>query len=280
MELKYGRKAPKRAPSLRLCNYLTGVVPTHPVYEDYLAALGGGWDMLGNDRLGDCVSVTWANTRRLVSSTLGAPSYPDIDKVMTFYATQNPGGSDNGMDIQTALEDLVAHGGPDGVSAVGFASVNHADLDEVTAAIAIFGSVWTGVNVLSINEQQFREQVPWDFVPGSPAVGGHSVITGGYGKIDADTGALSGDNKFITWAAETSFTDAYWSECVEEAWVVIWPEHLGAHEFLAGIDLAAFAADYTLITGKPFPAAPIKLEPVTPAVSAIVVPEPHPRWGA
>ena len=50
---------------------------------------------------------------------------------------------------------------------------------------------------------------------------------------------------FITWAQETSFTDNYWSREVEEAWVVLWPEHLGSEEFLAGVDLAAFAADYT-----------------------------------
>ena len=71
MALMYGRRPPKRAPSLRLTDYLTGTVPAHPVYEDYLAALGGSWEMLGNDTKGDCVAVTWSNTRRLVSATLG-----------------------------------------------------------------------------------------------------------------------------------------------------------------------------------------------------------------
>ena len=52
---------------------------------------------------------------------------------------------------------------------------------------------------------------------------------------------------------ETSFTDNFWANGVEESWVVIWPEHLGSKEFLAGVDLAAFAADYTAITGQPFP---------------------------
>ena len=35
--------------------------------------------------------------------------------------------------------------------------------------------------------------------------------------------------------------------CVEEAWVVIWPEHLGPAEFLAGVNLTAFAADYAAL---------------------------------
>src|ERR1700691_5667614 len=113
-----GRRPPKRAPSLWLADYLTGVVPAHPVYEDYLAALNGGWQMLGNDTAGDCVAVTWANTRRLVSTALGTANYPTQAQVWTFYETQNPGfnpnggsntgpgsGDDNGMDIQTGLED-------------------------------------------------------------------------------------------------------------------------------------------------------------------------------
>ena len=195
---------------------------------------------------------------------------------MTFYDTQNPGGTDNGMDIQTALEDLTSAGGPDDVKAVGFAQVNHSDTAEVQAAIAIFGSVWTGINVLDVNEQQFSASEPWDYSPTGSIVGGHSVITGGYG---VGAGVLSGNQKFITWAQETSFTDAYWSQEVEEAWVVIWPEHLGSREFLAGVDLAGFAADYTTITSSPFPAAPVVPvpEPV-PAPAALA--DPVPRWGA
>ena len=48
---------------------------------------------------------------------------------------------------------------------------------------------------------------------------------------------------------ETSFTDGFWANGVEEAWVVIWPEHLGTKEFLEGVDLAELAADYQAMTG-------------------------------
>ena len=144
-------------------------------------------------------------------------------------------------------------GGPDGVKALGFAKVDYANAAEVQAAIAIFGSVWTGINVQQAQQAQFSAGQPWDWVPGSPIDGGHSVIVGGYGQAGA--GALGGDQRFITWAAETSFTDNFWANGVEEAWVVIWPEHLGSKEFLAGVDLTALAADYTAITGQPFPAA-------------------------
>jgi hypothetical protein len=272
----YGRRKPDLTrPALRLSRYLTGVVPAHPAAADYLSRLSN-WQMLGNAQYGDCVAVTWANTRRLVTAVLSTEHYPSLDDVYTFYKTQNPGfpQQDQGMDIQTALGELVSAGGPDGVKALGFAKVDHADPDEVKAAIAVFGSVWTGINVQQAQQAQFGAGQPWDWVSGSPIDGGHSIIVGGYGEPRA--GQLGGDEDFITWAEETSFTDSFWAQGTEEAWVVIWPEHLGSAEFLAGVDLAAFAADYTAITGQPFPVVvPPAPTPVPPApVPPVPVPVP------
>ena len=264
--LKFGRRPPKRTPALRLGPLLTGVVPAHPAAEDYLAALHGGWDMLGNDQYGDCVAVTWANVRRLVTSTLTSHgSYPGLDEVIALYKTQNPGfpAQDDGMDIQTALEYLAKTGGPDGVKAVAFAQVDHGNADEVKAAIAIFGSVWTGINVLNVNMTEFDSGQPWDYNPASPVDGGHSVVTGGYGP--PGTGALGGDERFITWAAETSFTDAFWTHQVEEAWIVVWPEHFGSKAFLEGVNVAQLAADYQELTGRVLPVPAPPPAPPTPA---------------
>jgi hypothetical protein len=288
---RYGRREPKRAPALQLRDYLTGAVPAHPAYVDYLAALGGGWEMLGNDTAGDCVAVTWANTRRLVTATLATENYPSQAQTWAFYETQNPGfnpdgpastdgpGSsyDNGMDIQTALEDLVDDGGPDGVKALGFAAVDYTNPAEVQAAIAIFGSTWTGLTVLDINQTEFDDNEPWNYSSSSPVDGDHSVVTGGYGPAGA--GQLGGDERFITWAEETSFTDSFWKHEIEEAWVVIWPEMLADPDFLAGIDLAAFAADYTAITGKPFPAV-VPPAPVPPAPVPVTASPFATAWGA
>jgi hypothetical protein len=284
---KYGRKAPKRAAALKLADYLTGVLPVTPASEDYLVALGGGWDMLGNDVAGDCVAVTWANMRRLVTVTLAAPgNYPTQDEVWAIYKTQNPdfdpngspdtngpgSNADSGMDIQTVLEYLNKNAGPDGVKAVAFASVDYTNPAEVKAAIALFGSVWTGINVLGSNQDEFNASQPWDWNANESIEGGHSIVTGGYGTAGA--GALGGDERFITWAQETSFTDSFWKHGVEEAWVVIWPEHLGSADFLAGVDLTQLAADYTAITGKPFP-APVPAPPVpTPPPTPKPVPPP------
>jgi hypothetical protein len=122
-------------------------------------------------------------------------------------------------------------------------------------------------------------------VASSPVVGGHSIITGGYGAEPAETdpdAALGGDEKFITWADETSFTDEFWANGVEECWIVIWPEHLGSKEFLAGLDVAGLATAYTEITGKPFPVtvppspgpAPAPPLPNPPGPSPVPIPDP------
>lgn len=251
-DLKFGRRKPKNAPALRLAPLLTGIVPAHPAAEDYLATLSN-WKMLGNDVYGDCVAVTWANIRRLTTAAIGSGEhYPSLADVETVYRTQNPNfpADDNGMDIQTLLEYLTKTPGPDGVKAVAFAKVNPTNLDEVKAALAIFGCVWTGMEVQHQNMADFDAGRPWQFRSADSIDGGHSVISGGYSTSTAS------DVRFVTWGTETSFTDSFWQHLVDEAWVVIWPEHFGSKAFLEGIDQKGLADAYTALTGKPFPVVP------------------------
>lgn len=261
-----GRRRPRPerlARALRFSQFWTGLLPSHPVQQDNLALLKGGWQMLGNDSAGDCVAVTWANFRRLMSAVLGGREvYPTQDQVWEVYRTQNPdfdpngtadtngpgSTADQGMEIQALLEYLVKTGGPDGVKAVAFARVDHTNPNEVDAAIAIFGGLWTGVVVQEAQQEQFSQGQAWDWVAGSPEEGGHSILTGGYTGI--------GNFKDVTWAAETAYTGRYLARGVEELWLVLWPEHLGTRAFLEGVDQAALSAAYTALTGDPFPVAP------------------------
>jgi hypothetical protein len=261
---KLGRLAPINKPALKLGTYLTGVIPAHPVSVDYLSAMNGGWQLLGNDQYGDCVAVAWANNRRLISTTLGTGEYPSQQDVFAVYETQNPGfpAQDNGMVIQLLLEWLARNEAPDGSQLLGFAKVDHTSPDEVKAALAIFGSLMLGITVTDANETAFGEQEPWDYNPAAHVLGGHGVVAGGYGP---GVGVLAGDERFITWAEETSFTDTFWDHQVEEAWVLIYPEHLGTKEFLEGVDVAQLAQDYTEITGQAFPGT---TPPVPPPASA------------
>jgi hypothetical protein len=258
---KYGRRPPKNAPALRLAPLLTGTLPAPPIQVDYGKDFTG-WQMLGNDVAGDCVAVTWANQRVLVTTALSHKSdYPSQAEVWTFYETQNPNfdpngtastngpgsSADGGMDIQTALEHLVNTGGPDGVKAAAFAKVDYTNQKELRSAHAIFGQVWYGVNVLAANQTEFAAGQPWNYVPGSPLDGGHSITGVGYNPTDY---------RFVTWAQETEWTEAFRTHQVEEAWVVVWPEQLGTTEFEQGINLKQLAADYQAITGQMFVVPP------------------------
>jgi len=158
------------------------------------------------------------------------------------------------VDFAKTNEKLVILGGaigrtnlnPDGVKALAFAKVDQNDFAQVEAALAIFGGIWLGITVLDANQQEFANGQAWTDVPGSPIDGGHAILGGGY----------TPDVKFITWAQEIEFAPSFWSgsvnavSLVEEAWVVIWPEHLGSKSFLSGIDLQQLAADYLDLTGE------------------------------
>lgn len=284
--MKYGRRHPKNAPALSFAKFQAsaGGVPVVPASVDYLAKLSA-WRVLGNDTVGDCNAVAWANDRRLVTANLSTEFYPSQEQVYAFYRTQNPGfdpngdpsvngpgsSADNGMDIQTGLEYLHAHGGPDGVKPVAFAKVDVRNQAEVEAAVAIFGGLWLGVLVLGANMDQFEAGQEWTNVLGSPVDGGHAVYAAGY----------TPDVHFITWGQETAFASSFWNGAVggdalvEEAWVVVWPEHLNGKAFQKGVDVAALAAEYKLLTGKTLP-VPTPTPTPTPVPTPVPTPAPTP----
>lgn len=252
LSLKFGKKAAQNKPALKLRSILTGVVPDHPPAVDHLAI--GGWKMLGNDQWGDCVAVTWANVRRLLSRLAGAEYYPDLAEVLTVYKTQNPGfpSQDDGMYIQELLEYLLHNGGPDLVKPIAFAKVDRTNEAEVEAAIAIFGYLWTGFSVQAANmNEDWPSGRPFDYHPNSAWVGGHSVIVGGY-----DSDHVGRDQTMATWAKESGFTEDGWRNLVDECWAVIWPENLSTGQFQQGIDRGKLAAAYLSLTGRELPLPP------------------------
>lgn len=252
---RLGRRPASGKPALRLGPLLTGAVPAHPAAADNLAKATYG--LYGNDRYGDCGPTDVANSRRQVTAYLtGTEADPSQDDVFDLYRRSgNPdfdpdtGEGDNGVDMQTMME-AVHSGGIGGVKSVAFAKVDVGNLDEVRAAIAIFGALHLGVT-LDVAQQDQTDEGTWDYVRRSDVWGGHAVLAGRY------TSAKSGaDISVVTWGEIVGTTDAFWTHQVDEAWVCIWPEHLGAKEFLDGVDLDALAADYKALTGKDLPVSP------------------------
>jgi hypothetical protein len=294
----YGRRPPVRKPAIRFADIRrAGAAPVIPAAVDYIAAMNGGWLMLGNGPdntvapgfpgCGDCESVRWANTRRVISTVLGpsaqppvAPFYPPWSMVLTLYRTQNPdfdplgdpdttgpgSPADGGMDSQLLLEWLVANPGSlDGGTCIGFAAVDYTNAEEVQAAVDAGGLLWLDINVQGSNQTEFSDNEPWTYTPGDPVEGGHAIPLGGYGASPAGSSpSWAGPFKVETWAQETSLTSAFWANLVVQLWFPIWAEQLGTAEFQAGVDMTAFAAEYAAITGKPFPGTVTPPAPVPP----------------
>ncbi len=250
---KLGRRRPIGKPALQFSRFWTGYIPPHPTSTDYLSKFMS-WRMLGNDNYGDCVAAMAGHLTRHVTGNLGAEYYPTLAEVLALYKTQNPGfdpnnydpATDNGMVIQTMLEYWNKNAWA-GRKIVAFAQVDTANPEQAKAALAIFGDLCLGIWVLRANETQFDQGRPWDYVPNSANLGGHGVLAGDY------LGQPHADIRFVTWAQVTCFTDAYWKNEVEEAWLVIFEEHFGTKQFVQGVDLNALKADYKALTGRNLP---------------------------
>lgn len=274
---KTGRKPPTGAPSLKLSSLLS-VIPPHPSsYSD--GALQRQWQMLGNDRYGDCVAVTWATQRRIASwMHSGQDVYPSYEEVIQVYKTQNPDfpNQDDGMVIQDLLNYLHKTGGPDGVKVVAFAQVDHTSFEQLKAATYLGQQLWLGVNVSDTNEQQFNSSLPWTVT--GPVIGGHSITAIGYDALTLG---------FETWAGTGKLSQSY---CIspsnsslpglEEAWLVIWPEQAG---LLTQAQRDAFQVAYGQVTGGKtiiwpanVPPAPDPTPPPTPTPPPAPVPVPPP----
>lgn len=275
---QYGKREPKRAASLKFAHYdQTAALANFPPV-DYLGLVDWAPTMNGNDAAGDCVACLWANSRSLVSRALsGTTEYPTQAQVWTVYKTQNPGfvpgngphgygsNDDQGMDEQTLWEYLVKNGGPDGKKLIGFAQIDHTNLQEIKNAISLGGTVAFGVQVAAAQQSQFPGV--WDYVPGSPIEGGHAILAGGH------TDVASNDVKAACWASEFGTSDVFLQHQLDEAWLLLWEEDLGSRRFMAGMDLASFASDYEVLTGRQFPVA------VNPAPDPTPAPQPAPAPG-
>ncbi|AHH98343.1 hypothetical protein [Kutzneria albida] len=242
-------------PALKLAHYLTGVVPSHPSSADFGSKVAN-WEMLGNDQWGDCGPAAACHMRMQVSQYLTGTALNLItDDALALYKLCNPdfdpsaGTGDNGVVLADMLAQLQAHG-IRGVKPLAYAKVNVSDPDELRAAIDLFGSVLLGVDLETAQQQQTDNHMPWNYVPSSQW-GGHAVL--GVAFTSAGTGS---DIAVVSWGTEIGMTQTFERRQISEAWVVIWPEHLGSIEFQQGVNLPALAAGYTALTGRPFPGNP------------------------
>lgn len=265
-----GKRPPIQKQALLLKDVLSGVLPTIPVEANNLDGVPG-WELGMNDRYGTCGPTSVANHRRLVTYNLtGRMDAVSLDDVFDLYRRSgNPNFDpanpydDNGVYMHVMLDTLLRDGIGDR-KPVAFAKIEPGDFDTLNAAVAIFGGVLLG---LSLQVAQQRQST-WDFTSGSPEWGGHAVLAGRFADPGGDLADREG---IITWAEELPTTRRFIEALEDEAWVVIWPEHLSDGVFLQGVDVNALRSAYEELTGRSFPAPdPEPVVPVPPSPAELL----------
>lgn len=248
------RKPDPTKPRLRLANFLSGTPPQVPAAADHFSKVPQ-WGLYRNNEWGICGPTALANSRRLITQaatgTMDAPPQGDVTDLYTRVSGFNPatGANDDGVILQDMLTEAVKNG-LGSHKPLGFAEVDHTNIDEMMAAIAIFGFLIIGVDLRTPQQSQTNQRL-WEHVDAGGDWGGHAILGGRYTNPD---GTLADRTGVVTWAMLVDMTDNFINRQLDEAWVVIWPEHLRDSAFLEGMDVPAFALAYKNITGRDFPA--------------------------
>ncbi len=110
-------------------------------------------------------------------------------------------------------------------------------------------AVYLGLAIVTGETLQVARQTQtvWDYAPRSGTWGGHCTVWVGYpGSPDYDTA--------VSWGQAVQMTRRFVSRQGSDAWFVVTQAYVDHPSFRAGVDLAGFAAAYTALTGRPFPA--------------------------
>jgi len=256
----------------RMARFLeTSTLPTHPESVDYMTRIPQ-WLLGRNTSVGSCGPTSVANFVLLVTTILAEwPLAFTDDEIIDLYSRVSgydpaTGANDNGVDMTELLSELVRNGiGFDkrNVKAIAYAALpDPHDVDMLWSASARFGGVLCGADLAQAQDQQTNAGL-WDYVPRSGAWGGHAFLTSP--RYSDKPGTTEDRTGLVTWAEPIDLTDAFYAKQNAETYVVILPWHLQDKGFLENTDLVTLAADFTTITGKPFPIK-VPPKPVDPPV--------------
>ena len=204
-------------------------LPTFPANFGHANAFpGDSWNMLGNgpddsvfqgfQGCGDCA---WAGPAheimesfRAVGKPVPAISGKTVVDQYSAYSGYDPetGANDTGSNVQDVLAWRTSKGFLDDTGTahkIGqYIALTPGSLQELWEAVWLFERAGIGFTVQEAQQIQFGDNKPWDYVPGSPTVGGHYVpVMGRYG--------------LVSWARRVSFTNRFYVNLNDEAFTYI-----------------------------------------------------------
>ena len=242
-------------PRMRMSRYMKGL-PTPPTECDYSKeAAKSLHDVYLNDELGICVVSGGYHILGVLTGNAGQEVIPTREQLVKDYG--NIGGyipgrpsTDNGCDMQTALNWWLKKGWQDGTKIEGWISVDPTNLQEVRFACYTFEHLFIAAGIpdawFNVNGDGFV----WD-QGRSNNFNGHAVINAGYNSEGFITD---------TWGCLGLLTNAAMQNNIEEAYVLIDDAMLikGQQHAPNGLDWARLIKDFNDLGGdlpEPTPAA-------------------------
>lgn len=195
-----------------------GAMPNSGVWSDF-SDLVPQWPMLKNDELGDCAEAGLLHMLQAFKARGGQVTFPDDQAAVELYSASSgyvvgQPSTDQGSNLTNVLAYAKTNkngvpynlnSAPEWVRA--YAYLQHTDLAHVTQCIANFIGIYIGV---MLRQSQMTQDI-WD-ADSSLEIGGHCVYVVGANAIGP---------KVVTWGEVKQCTWAWWTQAVEEAWVVI-----------------------------------------------------------
>lgn len=233
-------KLPARpgAVKLKFSSYKT--LPTYPTAEK---AVDLSWDMLGNDKYGDCVwagagheTMSWNNEAGRTIKFTDKGVLSDYSKVTGF--DPNDPNSDQGTDMQVAASYRKKTGVIDDFGVrhrVGaYVALTPGNVTEIKEAIYLFGAVGIGFQFPDYAMDEFNAGESWHLKTGGTIEGGHYVPAVGYSSRYVYV---------VTWGKLQKMTWGFFKKYCDEAIAYLSEEFLTAGKSKEGFDLSALQAD-------------------------------------
>lgn len=212
-----------------LAAYTTSKLPAPP---GSVAVPNANYPMDGNDQYGDCTIAGVAHLIAAWDLEVNQPDpIPDAQAVVATYE-QLTGGPDTGLNENFVL----SHWRQDGLfgnTIDAYAPLDQKDIVALHQAIAFYGAAYLGIACPQSAQEQFENNQPWIYVPGSPIEGGHCIVALGY----TQTALLC-----ATWGGVAEVTYPFLAHYLDEAWAVISEEFVQA-KGSPTIDLENLIAD-------------------------------------
>lgn len=237
-------KTPARPGSIKfkLAKYLTGL-PAFPSKYSHATLETAPWQMLGNDKYGDCVlagagheTMLWNIEASKAISITEANALSDYSAITGF--NPNDPNTDQGTDMQVAASYRRKTGVVDAIGnrhqVRAYLSINLGKTSEFKQAIYLFGVVGLGIQFPASAMAQFNAGKSWTVVKGSKIEGGHYVPLMGY------------DSRYVylvTWGKVIKASWGFVNKYADEAVVYLSEEFLTNGKSLEGFDLQTLTTD-------------------------------------